>query len=647
MTISVGNSAFVTGGGQSVNLSAAFNITAGANNPTYLVLNGLDRNEYTAGSTGATGLLSGNGHSALFGSIGDDGRGVGIVFTYQAASGRYYNSSYGYFDQITYTTSTNSNDVTNLSVFGTSSLSTANTYARDAYSLLQTATFYGSATFATQAGYGQVPTQATPDSIAKIAQTFVGKAWNANGCWTLASTIAAEAGAGLPVDSTALGLSGNGNGEWFVAFDGSKQTGNWQAMVKAGEMIVIGNASGGHITTCVSGSGGTAMLIDNITYLNSSGGVMNSANDGSPYDVIVSAAHAASQEWSGVNASLVKIYELDTPVVSTLVATDSLAASKSQSLAQLFSAVDPAGKTVTQYQIYDTAGTDSLVVNGGNVSAHTAASAVTVASLSAVSLLAGSTQTTDTLEVRAFNGSYWGDWQALNVAVGQGGTTAIAASAPVVSSQTANQTWHLGQKVSLTLAGNTFTDPQGQTLKYSAQLANGQALPSWLSFNPATETFSGTTPSSAIGPLSLKVTATDTSGLSSSETFQVQLLASAPVLAHQTADQVWRPGKSVSFTLAQNTFTDPQGQKLSYAAYQDSGPSIVSWLRFNANTLTFTGNAPANSAGTVTLEVDATDTSGLTTADVFNVTFSNGTTSITHGIHLVGSAGAEHLQLHG
>jgi hypothetical protein len=377
-----------------------------------------------------------------------------------------------------------------------------------------------------------VPAQTTSDSIAKIAQTFAGKAWNSNGCWTQASTIAAEAGAGLPVDSTALGLSGNGNGEWFVAFDGSKQSGNWQSLVKAGEMVVIGNASGGHITTCVSGSGSTAMLIDNITYLNSSGGVMNSANDGSPYDVIVSAAHAAGQEWSGVNASLVKIYELDTPVVSTLVATDSLAASKSQSLAQLFSAADPAGKTVTQYQVYDTAGTDSLVVNGGKVSAHTAASAVTVTSLSAISLLAGSTQTTDTLEVRAFNGSYWGDWQALNVAVGQGGTTAAAVSAPVISSQTANQTWHLGQK-------------------------------------------------------------------------------------------------------------------LSYAAYQDSGPSIISWLRFNANTQTFTGNAPANTSGTVTLEVDATDTSGLTTADVFNVTFSNGTTSITHGIHLVGSAGTEHLQLHG
>lgn len=562
MTISVGNSAFVTGGGQTLNLTAAFSITAGGSNPTYLVLNGLDRNEYTIGSSGATGLLNGNGHSALFGSIGDDGRGVGVVFTYQAASGRYYNSSYGYFDQITYTTSTSSNDVTNLSLFGTNSLSTANTYASDAYSLLQTAAFYGSATFTTQAGFGAAPAQATPNAIAKIAQSFVGKAWNANGCWTLASTIAADAGAGLPVDSTAIGLSGNGSGEWFVAFDGSKQSGNWQSLVKAGEMIVIGGADGGHITTCVSGSGSSAMLIDNITYLNASGQVVNSAHDGSASDVIVSAAHAASQEWSGVDASLVKIYQLDTPVVSVLVASDSLATSKSQALAPLFSAADPAGKAVTQYQVYDTAASDSLLVNGSNVAAHTADKAVSVSSLSAISLQAGSSSTTDLLEVRAFNGSYWGDWQTLNVTVGQTSTTTSTTPAPTASSA-----------------------PEAP---------------------------------------------------------------SAPRLTSQTASQVWHPGQQDSLTLAGNTFTDPQGQKLSYAAYQDNGPSITSWLRFNASTLTLHGNAPANASGTVTLEVDATNASGLTTADMFTITFSNGNASITHGVQLVGSSSAgEHALLQG
>ena len=67
----------------------------------------------------------------------------------------------------------------------------------------------------------------------------------------------------------------------------------------------------------------------------------------------------------------------------------------------------------------------------------------------------------------------------------------------MLTAQTAAQTWKLGQAVNFTLASNTFTDPQGETLTYSATLSNGAALPSWLSFNTATGTFTGTVANSA------------------------------------------------------------------------------------------------------------------------------------------------------
>ena len=94
-----------------------------------------------------------------------------------------------------------------------------------------------------------------------------------DGCWVLASTIAADAGTSLPVQSTLIGQPGQANGEWIVAFNGpAGQSGNWQSMVTAGEIVVIGTpGGGGHITTCVSGSGSTAMLVDNITYENGAG----------------------------------------------------------------------------------------------------------------------------------------------------------------------------------------------------------------------------------------------------------------------------------------------------------------------------------------------------------------------------------------
>jgi hypothetical protein len=99
------------------------------------------------------------------------------------------------------------------------------------------------------------------------------------------------------------------------------------------------------------------------------------------------------------------------------------------------------------------------------------------------------------------------------------------AAAPTVTQQTANQTWTQGQRISLALPAKTFTDPQSKTLPYSARQSNGQALPSGLSFNAATDTFFGTVPAGMTSP-TLKVTATDPSGLSGSETFGITMPAS-------------------------------------------------------------------------------------------------------------------------
>ncbi|MGA3403587.1 MAG: putative Ig domain-containing protein [Acetobacteraceae bacterium] len=620
MAITDNDPAFVDSTAVSIGLSQMFTVTAGSTDPTYLVLTVLDRDEYTAGASGATGSLSGNGKTLGLSNVGGDGRGTGIVFTYNATTGLYYNSTYGYLNQLTYTSSSSSGDVTNLSLFGTNSLSLANTDATNAVSMMEldASGYLGSATVVTRPGYtATVPTQATPDSIASVAESFVGQAWNMDGCWVLASTISAEAGASLPVQSTLIGLDGQANGEWIVAFNGpAGQSGNWENMVTAGEMIVIGTpGGGGHITTCVSGSGSTAMLVDNITYVNGSGQVQNGANDGSSADIIVAAPHPASQEWSGVSASTVVIYELDTPIVTADVTADTLAFLTSQSLGSLFSATDPANKTITEWQVYDTASSDSLVLGGTDYSDHSSSDALTASTLASISLLAGSTATTDTLEVRAYNGSYWGDWDTLSVTIAA--TAPTTPLPPVLETQTANQTWTGGKSITLALPSTTFKDPQSETLTYAALLSNGQALPSWLSFNAATDTFSGTAPLTA-ETLTIKVTATDTSGLSVSDTFSATVIG-PPVVATQTPNQVWTEGKAVSLVLPANTFTDPQGEALTYAATQQSGQALPSWLSFNAATDTFSGTAPA-AAQTLDLEVTATDTSGLSVSDIFVAT---------------------------
>ena len=137
-------------------------------------------------------------------------------------------------------------------------------------------------------------------------------------------------------------------------------------------------------------------------------------------------------------------------------------------------------------------------------------------------------------------------------------TATIQASAPKVNIQMATQIWLPGKAVTLALPSNTFVDPQGEKLTYTAPQSNGAALPSGLSFNSATDSFTGTAPTTP-ETLGLKVTATNTSGLSASEAFSINVQPSVPILARQTTNQVWTDRSAMTFILPTGTFSDENG----------------------------------------------------------------------------------------
>ncbi len=91
--------------------------------------------------------------------------------------------------------------------------------------------------------------------------------------------------------------------------------------------------------------------------------------------------------------------------------------------------------------------------------------------------------------------------------------------APTVAPLLVNQTATQDTAFSYTLAPNTFTDVDtGTTLSYSATLASGANLPSWLSFDAVTGSFSGTPLNADVGTISVKVTASD-GALAASDSF--------------------------------------------------------------------------------------------------------------------------------
>jgi len=107
---------------------------------------------------------------------------------------------------------------------------------------------------------------------------------------------------------------------------------------------------------------------------------------------------------------------------------------------------------------------------------------------------------------------------------------------PYVKNPIPNQTTERGQMFNFTVPDSTFADDDGNnTLTLSAESANGNPLPAWLSFDPQSVSFSGTPDS--IQVLNVKVTATDTAGASASSSFLISVQAPANIGQENDSDK--------------------------------------------------------------------------------------------------------------
>jgi hypothetical protein len=432
--------ALVTAGAQQIPLSSLIATTAAAA-PEYVVLVGLDRDRYTAASTGERGTLSGNGHSAAFTNYaGSDNDSLGLVFSYTEHG--YYNSTYGYLADMTLTTSGDNLRSETLSLYGFGSAGTPNAallaklqaevdkpfYNGSAFMVAGSAgdplgyspaNFLGTLDVVTRAhALDATPGQATPQEIAAVANSFIGQAWNDNGCWILANDIAALAGASLPLtsDETHPAITPPvANGEWIVAYNSATASVadrvTWQSLLRTGDVVVANNSCGGHIATVVSGASYSAYFLDN------SG---PASSDGAAHDIVIDGPRQMLSWAIGPDLDNVVIYRLDAPVV-TVTAPMAMHSGDGAAIAPLISTLDPAGKAITGYQVYSSGAGNLLANDALLVTAHSAATAVSIdaAAMAALAYKAGAAGS-DSIMLRATNGSYWGDWQTIPVAVGSG-----------------------------------------------------------------------------------------------------------------------------------------------------------------------------------------------------------------------------------
>jgi phage-related protein len=191
-------------------------------------------------------------------------------------------------------------------------------------------------------------------------------------------------------------------------------------------------------------------------------------------------------------------------------------------------------------------------------------------------------------------------------------TAASVNHAPTVNSLIPSQSAFEYQYFSYTFSSGTFYDADGNPLSYSAAQANGYALPSWLSFNASSRSFSGTSPSGA-SDLIVRVTADDGRGGTASTDFSLTtpVAANRAPTASSIANQSVTEGQSYSFQVPLGVFTDADGDSLSYTATLSNGAALPAWLNFNAGNRAFSGAVPTGTAD-LNLRVTADDGRGGT-----------------------------------
>ncbi|MFO6428586.1 tandem-95 repeat protein [Erythrobacter sp. W302b] len=179
--------------------------------------------------------------------------------------------------------------------------------------------------------------------------------------------------------------------------------------------------------------------------------------------------------------------------------------------------------------------------------------------------------------------------------------------APLVATPITDQAFNEDTAVNFTVPAGTFTDIDNASLTYSAALESGGDLPSWLSFDPVTRTFSGTPPTNFNGVFDIRVTASD-GALSASDVFRLTItpVNDPPVAVADSFTTNEDEPLTITFASLLANDTDAENEALVIALAQNSMNGVLSIV---GGDFVFTPNA--NFFGTASFQYAPRDASSL------------------------------------
>ena len=195
-------------------------------------------------------------------------------------------------------------------------------------------------------------------------------------------------------------------------------------------------------------------------------------------------------------------------------------------------------------------------------------------------------------------------------------------SAPTVMNRIPDQTATVGTAYSYQVPENTFNDTDGDPLTYAAAQNNDPALPTWLTFNKGTRTFSGTPQAGDAGTLSIKVTADDKKGGTVSDVFDIVVSPAAPVVPVITITAGTSPvieGTAALFTVTA-TLAPSANLTVKLTVAEAGGGDFVASGNEGMKTVTIPAASGSLTYTVTTINDDTDEPNGSVTVTVANGT---------------------------
>jgi alpha-tubulin suppressor-like RCC1 family protein len=196
---------------------------------------------------------------------------------------------------------------------------------------------------------------------------------------------------------------------------------------------------------------------------------------------------------------------------------------------------------------------------------------------------------------------------------------------PALVSRLADQTVVQDQPFVLTLSEDAFTDADidiGDSLSLRAVGPDGGPLPAWLSFDPATRTFSGVPHDADAGKSVITVVATDSVGeeAAGSFTLTVEDINDTPAVSDPVPDQVAPVNQLFTLDLDPAMFLDEDvdtGDQFEITVLREDRSPLPAWLTFDGETLAFSGTPTDADIGQLPVSIIAVDSQGAEGVDTF------------------------------